>query len=121
MKEKIYTLTFEEITALVKNFEVLTFNNNFDLVYEKQVPSAGIAIIEGEVELIKNSKPIETIQPGHLLGVMQLLNHKSVKFGCRMKSNTKVVLLGKMDLLLLIKDRKSIIAKTIRELAPFVD
>jgi len=117
MKERISQLTPDELLFLTKKYEVLTFPYDFDLVYEKQIPTAGVALIQGQIDLVKNNKLIETIQSGNILGIYQLLTHTPVRFGCRIKSNSQIILLGKADLLQLIKDKKSKIARTIREMS----
>lgn len=99
MKEKINPLNSEEIEALKKDFELLTFPSDFDLVYEDQVPNTGIALIEGAIELVKKSKVKEIIKDRGLIGIAQLLDEKPVKFGLRVKANSKIILLGKSDIL----------------------
>lgn len=107
MKEKIILLGPEDLTKLSSSFEILTFKNDFDLVYEHQIPSAGIALLEGNIELIQNSLVAQIIKPGHLLGVNQLLSGKAVDYGCRVKANSKIILLGKSEVLAYVKDKKS--------------
>lgn len=107
MNEKIYPLNSAQIKALKDGFEILTFPSDFDLVYENQVPNAGIALIEGKVELIRNAKVEEVIQKGHLFGIHQLLAGTPVGLGCRVKANSKIILLGKSDLMNFSEDKKS--------------
>jgi len=99
MMEKVNPLNAKEIESLKKDFELLTFPSDFDLVYEDQVPNAGIALIEGSIELIKNSKVKEIIRDKSLIGIEQLLDQKPVKYGFRVKANSKIILLGKSDLM----------------------
>lgn len=99
MMEKVIPLSSADIDILKKDFEILTFLNDFDLVYENQVPCAGIALIEGQIELTKDSKVELIICSGHLLGVGQLLNGTPVRYGCRLKAKSKIILLGKSDIL----------------------
>lgn len=107
MNEKLILLKPEDLLKFSKTFEVLTFKNDFDLVYEQQVPTTGILLLEGEINLIKNAKIIQKITPGHLLGVNQLLTEKSVNYGCRVKANSKIILLGKSEVLAYVKNKKS--------------
>jgi signal-transduction protein with cAMP-binding, CBS, and nucleotidyltransferase domain len=107
MMEKICTLSLIEIDALKKDFEVLTFTNDFDIVYEEQVPCTGIVIIEGQVEFIKNSKVQETLHEGYLIGVYHLINEYPATYGCRIKAKSKIILLGKSDILGLKQTEKS--------------
>lgn len=105
--EKVSSLNTSEIETLKKEFELLTFPNDFDLVYEDQVPNAGIALIEGKIELIKDSKVLATINEGSLLGVNQMLKEEPLKYGCRVKAKSKIILLGKSDVLNLRPKKKS--------------
>lgn len=107
MKEKVTLLGKKELNALQKEFEVLTFTSDFDFVYEEQVPPAVIVIVEGKLELIKNSKVIQEVTSGHLLGMKQLLEETPVKTGCRVKGNSRVILLGKSHLLKSVKNKRS--------------
>jgi hypothetical protein len=99
MMEKVTSLSSADIDILKKDFEILTFPNDFDLVYENQVPCAGIALIDGQIEILKDSKVELIISSGHLLGVGQLLSGTPVRYGCRLKAKSKIILLGKSDIL----------------------
>lgn len=107
MKEKIIQLKPEDLLKFSQSFELLTFKNDFDLVYENQIPSAGIVLLEGLIELVSRSKVVMNVYPGHLLGVMNLLNAQPVTYGCRVKANSKIILLGKSDILNYVKNKKS--------------
>lgn len=106
MMDNVNPLTMSEIEILKKDFEILTFPNDFDIVYENQVPCTGIALIEGSIELIKNTKVHTTVQGGNLLGVSQLISERPVKYGCRVKAKSKIILLGKSDILNLRQNKK---------------
>lgn len=99
-------LTNEEIEVLKKHFSTLKFSSPFNLVYEAQVPNTGVVLLSGEIELFRKNKK-ETIPPGTLLGVHQLLNDEPVKQGCKIKENTEVLLLEKSDILRHTEDKKS--------------
>lgn len=107
MKEKVNFLAPEEVEALTKQYEVLTFGHDFDLVYENQIPVTGIALIEGKIEFIKRSKPFYQIAQSCLLGVEDLMRGTPLKHGCRIKSNSKIVLIGKSEIMALLKNQKS--------------
>lgn len=98
MKTKMKILNTEEIELLKKHFSPLKFNSPFNLVYEQQIPNTGVVLLSGKIELYKKNK-IETIQPGTMLGVHQILNDEPVKQGCKIKENTEVLLLEKSDIL----------------------
>lgn len=114
MKTKI-KLTKSLISKLIKQHPVLVFNRDFDLVYEKQIPNTVIALIEGEIQLTKKSKTSEKITEACLLGLYNLLNHHPVKFGCRVKSDSKVVLLGKSELREHLENKKSELHQIVKD------
>jgi len=107
MKEKVNFLNPDEIEALTNQYDVLTFGHDFDLVYENQVPVTGIALIEGKIEFIKRSKPFFQIAQSCLLGVEDLMRGTPLKHGCRIKGNSKIILIGKSEILALLKNQKS--------------
>lgn len=99
MMDKLTPLSPTDIEILKKDFEVLTFANDFELVYENQVPCTGIALLEGHIEIFKDSKIISIVDAPNLLGIIQLLGGIPVKYGCRVKAKSKIILLGKSDIL----------------------
>lgn len=99
MKLEINSLKQSEMKALSQEFEVLTFPNDFELIYENHIPSAGIAIVDGSLELLKKSKVQHVVPSGHVLGIQELLHEKPIPYACRVKANSKVILLGKSKLL----------------------
>lgn len=99
MKEKPNLLNLGDIEILEKEFDILTFPNDFDLVYENQIPSTGVAILDGCVEMMKGSKIQDTITKGHVLGLQELLEEIPSKYGYRVKAHSKVVLIGKSQII----------------------
>lgn len=116
MKEKLNILNSEEVESLKQDYEVLTFPNDFDLVYENQIPSTGVALIKGQIELIKKSRPTQLIEENCLLGIKQLLDEQPVRLGCRIKSNSQIVLLGKSEIFSLLKNKDSKLFNVIKSL-----
>lgn len=107
MIENVSTLGDKELQSLKDQHDVLTFATDFVLVYEKQIPQAAIIVVEGTLELIKNTKVLKEINAGHLLGLKELLEERPVRTSCRIKANSKIILLGKSHLLKSLKDRRS--------------
>lgn len=114
MKDKVNILDSEIIEALKKDFETLTFPNDFDLVYENQVPATGVALLEGIVELTKGSKVKGKYSSGHILGLSQLLEDTPVKFGLRVKAKSKVILIGKSKFLECSKKKGNLLKKLLK-------
>lgn len=100
-------LTQEQVQAINQNFEQMVFNNDFDFVYEHQIPNSAIMLIDGELQLLKRNRIIEVIKPGMLLGLHQLINNEPVRFACKIARKSKAILINKSALLDAIKNKKS--------------
>lgn len=107
MKNKMKKLNSKELSILKKYFTTLKFNNPFHLVYEKQVPNTGIVLLDGELDLLSKNKIQETLMPGFLLGVHELIHNEPAKFGCLIKKDSSVLLLEKSDILSALEDEDS--------------
>jgi signal-transduction protein with cAMP-binding, CBS, and nucleotidyltransferase domain len=107
MKEKSNPLDSAAVLKLLNTCEVFTFNNDFILVYENQIPTTGIALLEGAIELTKETKVLVTVKEPHILGIYNLLNERPFQYGCRVKANSKIILLGKSMVLENLKNKKS--------------
>ncbi len=99
MMDIVIPLTTSQLTALVQEFELLTFPKDFVIVYEHQVPCAGIALIQGQIELSRNAKVLRIIEDGYVLGISELLLGQPVRFDVRLKAESKIILLGKSDII----------------------
>jgi hypothetical protein len=117
MKGLSNPLNFGELAKLSNTFETLTFKNDFVLVYQNQVPSIGIALIEGEIELIKDQRICEIVKSPHLLGIYHLLHEQPSPIGCKIKANSKIIFIGKSMVLSTIKNKRSELFDLIREYA----
>lgn len=115
MEEKVTTLNSHEISNLKQEFEILTFPNDFDLIYENHVPSTGIALIEGQIDLIKKSCIHRIIMPPQLIGVRHLLSQRPVKFSYRVRAHSQLILMGKSQLLKYLNDKHSTLFSLLRE------
>jgi len=115
MKKRIKRLTSEEISILKGRYNPLRFINEFDLVYESQVPNTGIVLLEGEIALCKKRKIHETILPGCLIGVYELINNEPVKLGCKVKSNAELIMIQKSEILDALNDKDPELYEIIKE------
>ncbi|WP_408096938.1 hypothetical protein ACJVC5_18030 [Peredibacter sp. HCB2-198] len=95
MKIKSSPLTQKDISILGQAFETLVFPNDFDLIYENHVPPAGVVLIEGKLEILKKNKIKMEITTSQVFGVDELVHGTPLPFGCRIKANSKVMLLSK--------------------------
>lgn len=107
MKKKMKQLTPNQIEIFNNEFEEMCFHNDFDFVYEHQIPNSAIMLLDGELLLLKRNKIVEVIKPGILLGVHQLLNNEPVRFACKISRKSKAILLNKSTLMDTIKNKKS--------------
>ena len=110
-------LAEEEMKLLEKELEVLTFQEDFDLVYEKQVPNTGVALLSGELSLTRKKSMTEKLTPGHMLGVYELLHQQPVKLGCRVRKNSKIILLSKSVLETALRDPHSLLHSLVQKMA----
>lgn len=107
MKNNIKKLSKQEIKSLKKQFQTLKFNNDFNLVYESQVPNTGIVLLNGELALFKKKKLQSTVKPGNMLGVYELLNNEPVEHGCMVIGNSELIMIQKSDILAALDDKES--------------
>jgi signal-transduction protein with cAMP-binding, CBS, and nucleotidyltransferase domain len=114
MKETQTLLTATEIEAIKKESEVLTITSDFDIVYENHIPSTGVVLLSGKIELIKGDDRLR-IEPHHMLGVKELLNEEPSTYGFRIKADSQVVLIGKSTILNSLKDKKSQLFRLFKE------
>ncbi|MFY7993390.1 MAG: hypothetical protein ACOVP4_08880 [Bacteriovoracaceae bacterium] len=107
MKRNDCPVSDEYIDTLKNHFEVICFSNDYDFVYENQVPNTGVILIEGEIEQIKRSKVLKKISPFTVLGIYQLFHNQTVCFDFKIKKGSKVIVIGKSDLVEVISNSKS--------------
>jgi CRP-like cAMP-binding protein len=115
MKSDIIKLTPKQIKFLRRDFELLKFTSDSDLVYELQIPNTGIVLISGELSLFQKSKIHTTIQPGHLLGVKAIINSEPVEHGCKVTGDSELILLHKGDIMKALSDKDSELYAIIKE------
>lgn len=117
MKDRSSPLNSGELLKLTNSFEVLTFKKDFWLVYQDHVPTTGIALLEGEIELTKELQTYEVVKSPYLLGIYNLLHEKPSGLGCKIKANSRIILIGKSMVLSTLKNKKSELFDLLREYA----
>ena len=113
---KTRKLTPKEIALFKKNFECLKFQNDVDIVYESQVPTAGFILLQGQINLLKKNKIQGSIPPHTLIGVHQLIHNAPMKNGLRICSDSEVIVLHKSEIMQELDKKYSEISALIKEI-----
>ncbi len=100
-------LTSNELGQLSQELGPVHFSHDFNFSYQKQIPQAGIVLLEGEIQLLKNNRIQETISPGFMLGIKNLLNEIPLKSGLFILKESKVIILNKTQILEGLKNPSS--------------
>lgn len=117
MKKQIQTIEQVDLEVLKEHFETITFNSEFDLVYEKQIPNTGIVLVDGELNLLMNKKHTELKLPGVILGIKNMMENVPFKFKCRVKEQTKLILIPKSEIMKILKEKNSQLYKILKNVA----
>jgi hypothetical protein len=88
-----------EIELLKKQFDVITFAHDYQMVFENQIPLVAIVLINGSIHLKMRKKIVKILDPGILMGAFHLLHNHPVVFGCEISAQSEVVLIHKSELL----------------------
>ncbi len=115
MKKLIKRLTSKEIEFLKDRYESLRFNNEFDLIYESQIPNTGVVLIEGSMTLLKRKKVKETVPAGSMIGVQELVNNEPLPMGCKVMENSELIILQKSEILEALDDKENELYAIIRK------
>lgn len=113
MKKPIQMIETADLDILKSHFETITFSSEFDLVYEKQIPNIGIILVDGGIDLLNKRNHIELKSPGSILGLQNLLNNIPLKFKCRVKKNSQLILLPKSEIMRILDEKTSDLYKII--------
>lgn len=92
-------LHHHEIELLKKHFDVMTFEHDYQMVFENQIPQVAMVLLHGHILLKTKKKIIKILDPGILLGTFHLVNNHPVIFGCEIKAQSEVILIHKSELL----------------------
>jgi hypothetical protein len=99
MKKSVTSISESELDNLRKNHDVISVSSDMNLVYEKQVPIAGLVLIQGELEFTKKYKTHSTVNSSCIVGLNEVMNELTVQLGCKVKKNSEVILLSKSELM----------------------
>lgn len=116
MKENPIELSAEEITTIINDFGRLRFSNEFDIVYESQVPTAAIILLEGRVDFIKRNKSRGESNCGTLMGIDQLFHDQPVRYGARISAGSELVVIPKSAIMEAVRNESSSLYPVLRKL-----
>ena len=88
-----------EIELLKKHFDVMTFEHDYQMVFENQIPQVAMVLLNGHFHLKTKKKIIKILDPGILVGTFHLVNDHPVVFGCEIKARSEVIMIHKSELL----------------------
>ena len=111
MKNYIQQIDLSDLETITAFFGIITFSNDFDLVYDKQIPNTGIILFNGELNLTKKKNSLSVIAPGALLGVQNMIDGNPVNFKCSVKKDTSVILLPKSEIMIILRKKNSSLYK----------
>ena len=115
MKNNIPQLDALNLKRIADFFEVITFNNDFDLVYEKQISNTGIILFHGEIELFKKKKSLLINTPGSIVGINSMLENVPLPYNCRVKKDSTIIMLPKSEIIKILQKRNDPLFKLISE------
>lgn len=116
MSKEIVKLSEAVIETLKGLQQPLFFQNDFDLVYESQVPSVGIVFLQGEVKLLKKRKVLDSLPTGSMIGIHNLINNTPFPMGVKICKNSSVLMLEKSTLLEALNQKSGILYQIISSL-----
>lgn len=88
-------LTPEQILKATQFNEELSFSNDFDLIYEKQLLPGVIILLEGELQYLKSKVLKKITKSGSIVGWENIRTNKKSSFGVRIKAGSKIILIGR--------------------------
>jgi hypothetical protein len=107
MKNHIQQIDLSDLETITNIFGIMTFSNDFDLVYEKQIPNTGIILFQGELSLTKKKSSLIVATPGSILGLQNMLDGIPINFKCSIKKDSSVILLPKSEIIKILKRKHS--------------
>lgn len=88
-------LTPEQIQRATQFSEELSFSNDFDLIYEKQLLPGVIILLEGELQYLKSKVLKKITKTGSIIGWENIRRNKKSSYGLRIKAGSKIILIGR--------------------------
>lgn len=99
MSKEIIKLSEKEITTLKELQSPLFFQNDYDFIYESQIPNVGLVFLQGEVKLLKKKKVLDSLPIGSMIGLYHLIHNTPLPMGVKICKNSSVLMLEKSAIL----------------------
>lgn len=115
MKQKPLSLSSEHLTELLKSYIPLEFTRDQVLVYSRQIPPAAFILISGGLLLASKEEDIVFNTPGDTIGLYHVLHSVKTKTDCYVLANSRVIMLGKSEILQALNDKESKLYSIIKE------
>lgn len=78
--------------------ERTTYTSSSNLFYEGQTPIVAYLLLKGNIHLLQKNKIKETLGPGSLIGVKELMENNPTLFSAMIMPKTEVCFLSKSDI-----------------------
>lgn len=91
-------LSPEQILKATQTNEELTFSNDFDLIYERQLLPGVIILVEGELQFLSSKNFKKITASGSLIGWESILKNKKSKYRLRIMAGSRILLIGRSGL-----------------------
>lgn len=106
IEKNIVTNVEKEVLAELKEIgETVTYTTTSNLFYEGQTPVVAYLLISGEVHLTKSKVIKETLGPGSLLGVREMMHHTPIDHTAVTTPETEVCFLSMTDIKEILADK----------------
>ena len=87
---------------------------NSPLFYEGQIPIVAYLIIDGSIQLLKNSKIKKILRAGSLIGLNELMTNSPVKFEALVQAESTLCFLDKSTILETLREENSSLANLLK-------
>ncbi|MCR9205424.1 MAG: cyclic nucleotide-binding domain-containing protein, partial [Halobacteriovoraceae bacterium] len=81
-----------------------SYSVSAELFYEDHIPLVGYLFIKGKGRLFKKRRKDIPLNPGDLIGLIELMDHTPSNYGAAVEENTTVVFLDKSTILEVIEE-----------------
>lgn len=95
---KYIELSNELVKKIISYFPTKKYLTQSHLFYEGQVPISGYLLLNGCIKVTQKKKLHKILNPGHVLGVNELLTTKPISLSAEAFPNTEICFMDKTTL-----------------------